>query len=140
MRPETPTLTQQNPRMSQASFNYDQAVAQVKAQADAHLKTHDIAMSKGDSDAQREARVRLVKQFVEIHFNDPAVVDQVLRKIDLRRPMMIVDRKAFPPDAQSGGILSIFRGQPDRFLVTEKYPPTTPDGPLVALKYGPMPE
>jgi hypothetical protein len=126
--------------MSQTTSNYDQAVAQAKAQADENKRTHDLAMSKGDNDTLRQARLRLARQFIEIHIKDPSATEQLLSKIDLRKPMMIVDRKAFPPDAQSGGILSIFRGTPDRFLVGDKYPPTTPEGPLIALKYGPMPE
>lgn len=120
--------------------NPDQAIAQAKASAEADVQRYTLAAAAGSSDPHLEARRYVVKQFFSLHRKDASdpVVMAFLRRVDFTKPVQVVDRRSFPPDAPArGGFMSMILGQRDAFLLTEKHPPVDEKSPLIALRYKP---
>jgi len=108
---------------------------QAQTAADEACRCHDLARAKGATPEHMAARQKVIRTFFGLHLPEkpPAEVEAYLQNVDLRQPVQVVNAAGVDTNAPaSGGILGL--GRKPQYLVSPRFPPTSPGDPIYALK------
>ena len=106
--------------------------------ADTLSRLYDLASKPGGAPEQRAARQQVIELFFQHHLpaKSPADVAAYLARIDLAKPVAMVDASKKDASLQVGGFLA--GTQKPTYLVGEQYKPAKSDDPLYALRSIPL--
>jgi hypothetical protein len=112
---------------------------QARAIADALQKDHALALAKGHSPEQIEARKRVYKTFSEQHLpqEKPENIQALAAAIDYTQPLVSMNARGIDVNnPKSKGMLGL--GRKPAYLLSQQFPPKTDADPLYALEYFPL--
>jgi hypothetical protein len=125
--------------LKQMQENAAKAMVAAKAKNDAAVKDDALAREKGSTPAHIEARKRVAALFCDIHFpaDKPAAREVRLAPIDYTQPVSPANgRTVAANSSKPAGFFGM--GRKPAYLVSEAYPPKTPEEPIYALQYIPI--
>src|SRR5512140_3112455 len=100
--------------------------AQARAIADALQKDHALALAKGHSPEQIEARKRVYKIFCEQHLPNekPENIQALAPQIDYTQPVVCMNARGLDVNnPKSKGMLGL--GRKPAYLLSQQFPPKT---------------
>jgi hypothetical protein len=112
---------------------------QARATADSLQKDHALALAKGHSPEQIEARNRVYKTFCDQHLPNekPENMQALAVQIDYTAPMVSMNARGIDVNnPKSKGLLHL--GRKPAYLLSRQFPPKTDADPLYALEYFPL--
>lgn len=118
---------------------YDKAVADAKAQSDQWMKDDNLARAKGSTPEHIEARKRVAKLFMEMHFDDhsPAVTAPYLAAIDYTLPVTTTNGRIKNLENPKGsGLLGM--GRKPAYIQSKRFPPKNDTDPIYVLEFYPV--
>ena len=113
--------------------------AEARALADRLQKDHALALAKGSSPEQIEARKRVVKVFCEQHLphEKPDVLQSFYSRVDHTQPLVSMNARGIDvQNPKSRGFLGI--GRKPAYLLSQQFPSRTDTDPIYALEYFPL--
>ena len=102
-------------------------------------KDHALALAKGQTPEQIEARKRVVKVFFEQHLPEekPEGVEAFLARVDLKEPLVSMNARGIDPqNPKSRGLLGM--GRKPAYVLSKQFAPKSESDPVYALEYYPV--
>jgi hypothetical protein len=102
-------------------------------------KDHALALAKGQSAEQIEARKRVYKVFCAQHLpkEKPEDVQALAARVDYTQPMVSMNARGIDVNnPKSKGLLGL--GRKPAYLVSQQFPPHADTDPIYALEYFPL--
>jgi hypothetical protein len=115
-----------------------QAEIDAAAKSEPLKKDHELALVKGQSPEQIEARKRVVRLFFELHLPDetPDAVEAFLQRVDCTQPLVSMNARGIDvQNPKARGFLGL--GRKPAYLLSKRYAPAQDTDPLHALEYYP---
>jgi hypothetical protein len=100
---------------------------------------HQLALSKGQTPEQIEARKRVVNVFWEQHLpqEKPEVLQSFMARVDYTQPLVSMNARGIDVQNPKGkGLLGL--GRKPAYLLSLQFPPHTDTDPIYALEYIPL--
>lgn len=123
---------------TEASTPFEHAGPQAQAEADELARLHQLAARTGTSAEQQASRRQVVQIFWNAHLPDktPTEIETYLLSIDISQPVQVINARGLDTSATpTRGFLGL--GAKPRYLLSQRFPPQTPDDPVYALKATP---
>jgi len=113
--------------------------AEARALGEQLQQDHKLALAKGQSPEQIEARKRVVKVFCEQHLphEKPDVLQAFAARVDYTQPLVSMNARGIDVQNPKGkGMLGL--GRKPAYLLSQQFPPHTAADPIYALEYFPL--
>ena len=113
--------------------------AQARAKGEQLQQDHKLALAKGQSPAQIEARKRVVNVFWEQHLphEKPEALQALTARVDFTQPLVSMNARGLDVnDPKAKGFLGL--GRKPAYLLSRQFPPKTDADPIYALEYFPL--
>ena len=128
-----------DPQILAARQRASECEAQARAQAAKLQQDHKLALSKGQSPAQIEARQRVVNVFWEQHLphKKPDALQAFAARVDLTQPLVSMNARGLDVNnPKAKGLLGL--GRKPAYLLSPQFPPKSDTDPIYALEYFPL--
>ena len=123
-----------------AKKRFAEAEAEARAKGEQLQKDHSLALAKGQTPEQVEARKRVVKVFFEQHLpaEKPDAVEAFLQSVDCTQPLVSMNARGVDVQNPRGkGLLGL--GRKPAYVLSKQFPPHSETDPIYALEYYPVP-
>lgn len=113
--------------------------AEARALSDQLQKDHALALAKGSSPEQIEARHRVVKVFCEQHLphEKPETLQALYSRVDYTQPLVSMNARGIDVvNPKARGLLGM--GRKPAYLLSQQFPSASDTAPVYALEYFPV--
>ena len=128
-----------DPEIIAAHQRVAECEAQARAKGEQLQQDHKLALAKGQTPEQIEARKRVVNVFWEQHLphEKPDALQAFSGRVDYTQPLVSMNARGLDVQNPKGkGLLGL--GRKPAYLLSQQFPPHTDADPIYALEYFPL--
>jgi hypothetical protein len=128
-----------DPEVIAAHQRVAESEALARAKAEQLQQDHKLALAKGQTPAQIEARQRVVNAFCQQHLpqEKPEALQALMARVDCTQPLVSMNARGIDvQNPKAKGLLGL--GRKPAYLLSQQFPPQTDADPIYALEYIPL--